>query len=372
MKVVFVVVEDKYFLMQRLNLAQSVKNLGHEVVVVSQDTGYSSRIIELGFKFVPMANKRAGRNPIYEFIGILELAKLYKELSPDLVHHVSIKPVLYGSIAAKLAGVKKVVNLVNGLGFVFSEEKSFKRSLFKILISLFYKIAFFNKSIKVIFQNPDDRNYFVSKGLINREKTYVILGSGVDMEQFSFAGEPGGRVQVLFCARMIWDKGIKYLVEASRILKNKGLEFDLNFVGSPDESNPQSLTESQLKDWNDQGLINYKGFQTNIPEVIKNNHIVVLPTFYREGVPLSLIESASVGRPIVTTDMPGCREIVQDNHNGFIVPIKDSRSIAEALEKLIISKDLRVNFGKKSRQLVENSFSKEIVNKKTLEVYNSF
>ena len=372
MKVLFVVVEDKYFLMQRLNLAMAVKAAGHDVMVASRKTELAQKIKDLGFGYVDTASDREGRNPLKELGTIFRLASIYKEHKPDLVHHISIKPVLYGSIAAKIAGVKKVVNLINGLGFVFAEAKSLKRTLFKIFISVFYKIALMGKSVKVIFQNPDDRDYFVQKKLISLSKTHVILGSGVDIDKFPKTSEPEGKVQIMFCARMIWDKGIEYLVEASRILKEKNLEFDLNFIGAPDDSNPQSVSESLLKKWHKEGLINYKGFQDNIPEIIKSNHIVVLPTFYREGVPLSLIEAASIGRPIVTTDMPGCREIVKNNQNGFIVPIKDAKGLANALEKLIVDSKLREKFGAVSRKMVEEVFCKEVVNSETLKVYESF
>jgi glycosyltransferase involved in cell wall biosynthesis len=371
-KVLFVVVEDKYFLIQRLNLALAVRDAGHKVVVASRKSELSQKIKDLGFEYIDTASAREGRNPLKELATILRLASIYRKLKPDLVHHISIKPVLYGSIAAKLAGVKRVVNLINGLGFVFAEDKSLKRSLFKVFISVFYKIALLGKSVKVIFQNPDDREYFVTKKLIPRNRTHVILGSGVDMDKFPYTLEPEGKVQIMFCARMIWDKGIKYLIEASKLLKEKGLDFDLNFIGAPDESNPQSVSESQLKSWDEQGLINYKGFQNNIPEIIKSHHIITLPTFYREGVPLSLIEAASIGRPIVTTDMPGCREIVKNEKNGFVVPIKDSTALANSLERLVIDKNLREQYGRESRRMVEDIFCKEVVNSKTLKVYDAF
>ncbi len=168
---------------------------------------------------------------------------------------------------------------------------------------------------------------------------------------------------------MLWDKGIGYLIDAIKILKSEGIEFSLNLAGEPDKSNPSHITLEQLKKWEDNGLIKYLGYCSDMVEIIRASDLVVLPTYYREGVPLSLIEAASVGKPIVTTDMPGCREIVVDGVNGFLVPVKDSVVLADQIREILLNKDLRVSFGQKSRERAIHLFAKEIVATRTIEIY---
>jgi glycosyltransferase involved in cell wall biosynthesis len=371
MKIIFVVVEDKAFLIQRLNTALAVRDAGHDVLVVSHRSERSKDIEELGFKYIDSGTDRTSMNPLKEVLSIYKLFKIYRKYKPDLVYHVSIKPVLYGSIAARAAGVRKIVNLINGLGYVFTEG-GLKKDFLRAFIVKFYRMALRSKKVKVIFQNPDDRNLFIENKILRPEQAEVILGSGVDTERFDFEEMPNEKVKILFVARMLWDKGIRFLIEAIRLLKQDGLEFEMLFAGEPDVLNPRSVPLKQLKEWEREGLIKYLGFQDDMPRLMRESHIVCLPTYYREGVPLSLIESASVGRAIVTTDMPGCREIVRDGVNGFIVPPKSSYELYKALKGVITNNELRESMGRESRKLVEESFSKEVVNRETLKVYNSF
>jgi len=373
MKVILVVVEYKYFLMQRLNLGIAIREAGYEVVVVAKNDGHSRDIETLGFRCINLETKREGRNPLSEILSIYNLFRIYKSEKPDVVHHISIKPVLYGSIAGKLARVPTIMNLINGLGFVFVEDSSFKRRFLRVFILSFYKISLWGKSVKVIFQNPDDQQFFINKKIINESQSTVILGSGVNTEVFiPVIDRPKNDViQILFCSRMIWDKGIQYLIEAIILLKEHGYQFDMNFVGAPDDSNPQSVSLAKIESWQENGLIKYHGFQKNVLGFLQKSDFIVLPTFYREGVPLSLIEAASTGLPIITTDMPGCREIVKNELNGFIVPIKDTLSLKSSMEKLLISEKLRTKYGAESRKRVVEFFAKEIVNKKTIEFYSN-
>jgi glycosyltransferase involved in cell wall biosynthesis len=371
MKIIFVVVEDKAFLIQRLNTALAVRDAGHEVLVVSHRSERSKDIEDLGFKYIDSGTDRTSMNPLREVFSIYNLFKIYRKYNPELVYHVSIKPVLYGSIAARAAGVKKIVNLVNGLGYVFTEG-GLKKDFLRAFIIRFYRMALSSKKVKVIFQNPDDKNLFVKNRILKPKQAEVILGSGVDTTRFSFQKMPNEKVKILFVARMLWDKGIRFLIEAIRLLKQDGLYFEMLFAGEPDNLNPRSVPLDLLREWEEEGLINYLGFQDDMPKLIRESHIVCLPTYYREGVPLSLIESASVGRAIVTTDMPGCREIVRDGVNGFIVPPKSSYELYKALKKVIVSEELRNQMGSESRKLVEEKFSKEVVNRETLKVYDSF
>jgi glycosyltransferase involved in cell wall biosynthesis len=371
MKVIFNVVEDKAFLIQRYNLGKFVKDQGNDVHVLSNKSSLSQEIINRGFGYIDSGLLRKGKNPFKELLAIFKFAKIFKNEKPDVVHNVSIKPVLYGSIAARIAKVPKVINLINGLGFVFVEDTSFTRKLFKNFILLFYKIALSSKRVKVIFQNPDDLNYFIENKIIKKEQAFLIRGSGVDTEKFNFISYPNSnKVKFLFCARMLWDKGITYLIEASRRLKEEGLEFELTFAGEPDESNPKSATLFDIKNWESEGLINYIGFQDNMPKHLNDHHVVVLPTYYREGVPLSLIEAASTARPIITTDMPGCREIVKDGINGILARPQNAEDLYNAMKFFIVNKNEIEVKGKNGRERVIDKFSKEIVNAATYKLYN--
>ena len=371
MKIVFVNVEDHMFLNQRLNLALAAQEAGFEVVVASNKSELHTTISAYGFKYVDTGNKREGKNIFSQLFSIYRLYKIFRYEKPDVVHNISIKPVIYGSIAARLSRVPKIVNLVNGLGYVFTQHKSFKRMAIKIAVIGLYRFALASKRIRVIFQNPDDRDYFISKKITCINNSYLILGSGVDTSFFSPSVKLSGnkKPMVLFFGRMLWDKGIGYLIEAKRILEEEGIDFTLTLVGEPDESNPSHINLDQLKKWEIDGLITFLGYCPDMVEIIRASDLVVLPTYYREGVPLSLIEAASVGKPIVTTDMPGCREIVVDRVNGFLVPVKDSVALADKIREILLDKELQVLFGEKSRERAIKLFAKEIVAKRTIEIY---
>jgi len=371
MKIIFINVEDHMFLNQRLNLALAAQKAGFEVIVASAKSDLHTDILGYGFKYVDTGNKREGKNVFSQISSIYRLYRIFRNEKPDIVHNTSIKPVIYGSIAARLSGVPKIVNLVNGLGYVFIEHKSVRRLVVKVLVKAMYRFALASRRISVIFQNPDDRDYFIDKKITSKNNSYLILGSGVDTDLFSPSSEDPIKhnLTVLFFGRMLWDKGIEYLIDATNILKSEGIEFTLNLAGEPDKSNPSHITLEQLKEWENNGLVNYLGYCSDMVEIIRASDLVVLPTYYREGVPLSLIEAASVGKPIVTTDMPGCREIVVDGVNGFLVPVKDSIALADKIREILLNKDLRVLFGRKSRERAIHLFAKEIVAKRTIEIY---
>lgn len=372
MKIVFVNVEDHMFLNQRLNLALAAKDAGFEVVIASRKSELCEEICSHGFKYIDTGNNRELGSLISEFASIYRLYKIFVQEQPDIVHNISIKPVIYGSLAARLAKVKKIVNLVNGLGYVFIGNASLKRWVLKTIVLKMYRFALSSKKVSVIFQNPDDLTYFINNKITSFQNSNLILGSGVDTEVFS----PGCQnseesvPKILFFGRMLWDKGVQYLIEAAIQLKSEGIEFTLNFAGEPDVANPSHISMAQLEKWQRDGLINYLGYCHDMVGVIRDSDLIVLPTHYPEGVPLSLIEAASIGKPIVTTDTPGCREIVQDGVNGFLVPIKDSAALANKIKILIKNKDLMSSFGEQSRRRTKKLFSKEIVNKKTLEIYH--
>ncbi len=371
MKIIFVNVEDHMFLNQRLNLALAAQKAGFEVVVASNKSALHTEIIGYGFKYIDTGSKRDSRNVFTQISSIYRLYQIFCNEQPSIIHNTSIKPVIYGSIAGRLSGVPKIVNLVNGLGYVFIEHKSVRRLIVKAVVKTMYRLALASRSISVIFQNPDDRDYFIDEKITSKNNSYLILGSGVDTDIFSPSSENPCKhdLTVLFFGRMLWDKGIEYLIDATKILKSEGIEFTLNLAGEPDKDNPSCIPLEQLKKWENDGLINYLGYCSDMVDIIRASDLVVLPTYYREGVPLSLIEAASVGKPIVTTDMPGCREIVVDGVNGFLVPVKDSVALADKIREILLNKDLRVSFGQKSRERAINVFAKEIVARRTIEIY---
>jgi glycosyltransferase involved in cell wall biosynthesis len=371
MKIIYVVVEDRDFLNQRLNLALAAKKAGHSVVIASNKSELSSKITDYGFSYRDTKISRKERNLFLELKAIIRLIRIFKQEKPDVVHNISIKPVLYGSIAARLSGIPKIVNLINGLGYVYTDSLSLKRRLLRYFISSFYFLALRFSGANVIFQNPDDRDYFLKKKLVSNKKSFVILGSGVDVSWFSPKKNwvDTGSPIILYCGRMLWEKGLLYLIDAVKKLKDDGLQFSLIFVGEPDPDNSGSIDLLDLYRWQNDGLVDYLGYHSDVLEIIRSSSIVVLPTYYREGIPLSLIESASVGKPIIATDMPGCREIVVNGSNGFLVPPRDSVAIYEKLKILILDGELRQKMGECSRSRAVRMFSKEIVNRETLALY---
>jgi glycosyltransferase involved in cell wall biosynthesis len=306
-----------------------------------------------------------------ELATLRDIADIYRRQKPDLVHHVSVKPVIYGSLAARIVSIPAAVNALAGLGFVFSSSRSQAR-----IIRWFVKLAFrwlLDRSNScVLLQNPDDQKMLTSSRLVHSENTRLIRGSGVDTKRFAPREEPiHPPVVMALVARMLRDKGIPEFVEASKSLKQQGLPIRAILVGIPDPENPTSIAKSQLEAWQSEGWVEWWGQRDDIPELWAQSHIAVLPSAYGEGVPMSLIEAAACGRPIVTTDTPGCREIVQDGVNGLLVPVNDPAALAESIRKLAVNAELRRQMGQQGRKLVEAQFSEEIVVAETLDLYRS-
>lgn len=362
------VTEDWYFLSHRLALAQAARAAGLQVMVATAPGRLGGTIRGLGFDFFPLRLRRNSMHPVRELLSIADLALLYRRTAPDLVHHVALKPVVYGSLAAKIARVPAFVNAITGLGYAFVDQGS-NRALLRRGILLACAVALHTKHSGVIFQNPDDRELFIKNGLVSEAQSHIILGSGVDSTLFHPTDEPSGPVVILLPARMIWDKGVGELVQATRILMTRNLEFKVLLAGKIDHCNPASLEESQLRAWEAEGLISWLGHVEDMFSLYAKCHIVCLPSHYREGVPLSLIEAASCGRPIVSTDTVGCREIVKHNFNGILVPPKDPSALAEALQQMILDSSHRREMGRNGRDMVLKNFDKEVIVRQTLDVY---
>ena len=369
-RILFVTNVDWFFISHRLVIAEEAQKKGFEVIVAAEDTGRSQEIRDKGIIFVNLSFSRSGTNPINEFRTILKFFKIYNDIKPDIVHHITLKPVIYGTIVAKLLKIKGVVNAISGLGYNFTKgRESFVQKAMLYIMSL----GFNRKNLVVIFQNKNDQDELISQGIIRSGNVIVrIKGSGVDLEKYHESNFPSfNRIKVLLPSRMLWDKGIKELRESSTILKemySNKVEFIL--AGLADEENKAGVTGSYLEDWDDGNYVRWIGYQKNMFDVYKNSHIVVLPS-YREGMPKALLEACAVGRAIITTNAIGCRETVDEGINGFKVPVANSIDLANALEKLINNHDLIKQIGHNSRLKAEKEFDVKNVVQKHIEIYNS-
>lgn len=368
MNKLFIIVNvDWFFLSHRKEIAVSALNGGYDVTIVAKDTGKASVIKNLGLKFIDLPMNSVGMNPLEEFRTLSFLYKLYKREKPDIVHHVGLKAILWGGLAAKQAKVNGVVNAISGLGVFFAEHN--KSVLSKVIIRLL-KYSHDRDGLYTIFQNNEDKDLFLKVGIVKESNVVFIKGSGVDLSIFNYVEEPfEGKIQVVLTARMIVDKGIFVLAEAAELLR-KEYQDKVQFLlcGGLDK-NPNAIKEEELKQVCDGTYILWLGYCSNVKEILEQSHIVVLPSYYKEGLPKSLIEATAIGRPIITTDSIGCRDTVIDQYNGFLIPIKDSKSLAAKLRILFNAADLRKRMGKNSRAYAEKYFSLDIVIEQHLETY---
>jgi glycosyltransferase involved in cell wall biosynthesis len=357
-----------YLYNHRISLARELKRRGVDLILLSPADEFAPILLEQGFDWRPISMTRQGLNPMIELATLFKLTRLYRQLQPDVAHHFTTKPVIYGSMAGRWASVPTIINAITGLGYLFAREGVFGKML-RLLAGLLYRLSLRGPSIKVIFQNQNDRTLFVDSGWARADQTFLIPGSGVDTEQFSSVEEPDSVPIVLLVGRMLWDKGVSEFVEAARMLKARGVEAEFRLVGGTDPGNPAAIPESMLKQWSQEGTIQWLGQQNNMSEVYANSSVVALPSNYREGVPRTLIEAAAVGRPLVASDIPGCRDIVKDGINGFLVPPKDAVQLAAAIEELLENPGLRRRMGQAGREMVMEKYSDEKILQATLALY---
>jgi glycosyltransferase involved in cell wall biosynthesis len=370
-KILFVANVDWFFISHRLVIAEEAKKNGFEVIVAAKDTGRSQEIIDKGIQFINLSFSRSGTNLIREFITLIKVFKIYYILRPDIVHHITLKPVIYGSLIAKVLKIKGVVNAISGLGYNFTEGR---KSLVQKVMLLILKFGFNRKNVVIIFQNENDQKELTELGVIHPSNLIVrIKGSGVDLEKFHESSFPSfDRIKILLPIRMLWDKGVKELREASDILNKKYYE-NVEFIlsGLADEDNKAGVPASYLNDWQDGNFVKWIGYQKNMVEVYQNSHIVVLPS-YREGMPKSLIEACAIGRAIITTNAIGCRECVDEGINGLKVPVKDAQSLANAIETLVNNPNRIIEMGKASRLKAKKEFDINFVLQIHSQIYNQY
>lgn len=364
-KVLFVVTEDWYFVSHRLALASAAQRAGYEVAVATREGKYAAAICASGIRLIPFQLARRAGSALSE---IISLWRLYRRERPDLVHHVAMKPVLYGAFAARLAGVPAQLNAVTGLGWLFTSSKGIAAGVVRAGVVRLLAIVLGRPRSLTVVQNPDDLAMLEHAGVPAR-RLRLIRGAGVDVEAFRpTGGLPSGPVCIVLAARMLWDKGVGEFVQAAHLLHAKGVRARFVLVGDPDPANPASVPESTLRAWHGARGVEWWSRHEDMPAVLRQAQIACLPS-YREGLPKSLLEAAACALPIVTTDTPGCRELVRDGENGLLVPVKNPTALADALEKLISDEGLRRRMGERSRQVAVKEFSQERVIEATLSVY---
>lgn len=394
-RLLFVVNTPEFFVSHRLPVAVAARERGWDVhlaaPVGSDDVGAEGpdrgptgsgggdgrvplrraaldRLEREGVPVHPVDFHRRGFHPVRDPVTVGELRRLYRRLRPDVVHHVTYKPIALGGIAARLAGVPAVVHAVPGFGHLATVE-GWTGRLRRRLMRAGYRLALGHDRMAAVFQNEHDRGLFLRLDLLDEDEAVLIPGSGVDLDRFRPASEPGGPPVVLFASRLLWTKGAGDFVEAARRLQADGVEARFLLAGRTDPGNPASVPAETVERWHREGPVEWLGHRDDMEEVMAASHVVCLPSRYGEGVPKVLLEGAAAGRPLVTTGTPGCRWAVRDGENGLLVSPGDPEALAAALRRLIEAPDLRRRMGEAGRRRAEADFAVEDVVRRHLELY---
>lgn len=369
-KLFIVVNQDFFFLSHRLPIGIAAKDAGYDVTIVSEDTGVSNKIREAGLKTIDLPINKAGTNIKDEIKLFIFLYKLFLREKPDIVHLVGLKTMLWGSIACRLAGIKAMVSAVCGLGVLFDEEHANSLMTHSILKAL--RVTHKKKRLAVIFQNNDDKAIFLNAKIMKEEQCAFTNGSGINLQNYNYTPEPTDElIKIIFTARMVEDKGTLVLIDAAKKLepKYKG-KVQFLLCGGLD-TNPNGITKEMLESKCDGDYIQWLGHRKDVLDLLKQSHIMAFPSWYREGLPKSVIEAEAIGRPVVTTDSVGCRDTVINGHNGIMVPIKDSEALATALKTLMDNPELRQTMGKNAREFAVKRFDIKDVVKVHMDVYDN-
>jgi glycosyltransferase involved in cell wall biosynthesis len=363
-KILFFVTEDWFVCSHWLPLMIGAKDAGFDVVVVTRTNRHAEMILQHGARVIPFEISRRGSNPFREFSTVLRLARIYRKEQPDIVHHIAMKPMLYGSLVAHLMRETHTVNWVAGMGWLFVSNN---RRAKLLQIAVRKMLGLLLRGTSVIVENKDDQAIISDLGVADQH-IHLVCGAGVDTLVYAPSPEPDGVPLVVLPARMLWDKGVEEFVDAARQLRQRGVKARFVLVGEPDEGNPASVPELQLAAWKNEGVVEWWGRREDMPRVYAQSHIVCLPS-YREGLPKTLLEAASCARPIVTTDVPGCRDVVRDGDNGLLVEARNATALANALARLLADPELRLRMGQRGRELVLDKFSQERIVGQVLALY---
>ena len=367
-KLLILVNVDWFLISHRLPLVLAAQKDGYEVHIACSFTNDYNRLTSLGFHLHELPISRAGLSVFSEIKIFIKILLLIKNIKPNQMHFISIKPIIYGGIASRLLGLKEFISSISGLGYIFT-AKTKVSILLKPIILFLYRLSLKNSDSLVIFQNSFDRDYFVKQKIVLLENSLLIPGSGVDLEKFVYTPEPQGEIIIMMVSRLLIDKGVYDFIEAASILKKESSSIKMVLVGGVDE-NPQSIKQYELDNWISEGLIDYWGFRDDIAEVMSKANVIVLPS-YREGLPKCLIEAAACSRATITTDVPGCRDAILPKKTGLLINVKDPQSLVRAIKTLESNQDLRVSMGREGRKLAENSFDINEVIRIHLNVYNN-
>jgi glycosyltransferase involved in cell wall biosynthesis len=366
-KLCFFVTEDWYFVSHRLPLAVAAKAAGYDVSVATRVRRHGDTIRAAGVRVIPFENARAGLNPLRELLTLVRLIRLWVRERPDIVHHVAMKPVLYGSIAARVAGTPRVVNALAGMGWLFTSSTGLARWLKP---AVRWALGRLLRRGVVLVQNQDDAQLLARLGVPARG-IVRIAGSGVDLQRFAPQPEPEGMPIVLLPSRLLWEKGVREFVAAATLIRQRGVRARFILAGEPDLANPSAVPASDIAAWVAAGIVEHAGWVEDMPAALAGSTIVCLPSFYGEGIPKSLIEAAAAGRAIVTTDTPGCREIVHHGDNGLLVPPRDAQALADALQNLLTDRQLRLQMAARGRARAEQEFGMDAIVHQTLALYSA-
>lgn len=368
-KLLIVVNDPKYFLSHRLPIALAAREKGYHVHVASIASLAADKIRAMGFSYYELPLERGGTNPFIELYSVVVFWRLLRKMRPDILHLVTLKPVLYGGISARFSPVGGVVAAVAGMGSVFVAN-GLRYKLLRVVVRTMYRFALGKRNLRVIFQNPEDRDAVIELSALPPEKAVLVRGSGVRISDYEMRPEPAGKVIVTFAGRLLRDKGILEFIEAARILKARGVDAVFQLAGDADPGNPSSLSIQELEALRSSGDVVLLGHRDDISEVFSASHVVVLPS-YREGLPKVLIEAAACGRAVVTSDVPGCRDAIEPDITGLLVPVRDSAALAQAIAKLINEPALREQMGIKGRELAEREFTIDQVVRSHMDIYCS-
>ena len=369
-RILFLISEDWYFWSHRAHVARAAQAAGYEVLVATRVSSFGERIEAAGFRLLPITVSRGAGNPFRELGTLRELVRLYRQHQPDIVHHVAVKNIFLGTLAARLARVPSVVNAFAGFGHLFTAN-GMKTRVMRGLLRTILRVTLNVPHMRVIVQNVEDGDELVHARIVQPEQVLLIRGAGVCTTTFKPQVPSADPPVVLLAARMLWSKGVGQFVEAARRLRSRGHNARFVLAGRVDEANPNHVPRAQLIKWRQEHDVEWLDHQDDMPQVLAAANIVCLPTFYGEGLPRVLLEAAACAKPLVTTDMRGCHDICRDGVNGFLIPPRDVGALAESLEKLLVNPALQRQMGDAGRAIVLRDFSDEQVVSQTLGIYQS-
>ena len=366
-KVIYFISEDWAFLNHRIEFAKKIQKKGYKIILVTNVTHYKNLIEKNKIEVIPIKIDRGSLNIRKSIKTIYKLSRIYNNVKPDIVHNFGLRQIIHGNIAAQLAGVKKTFNSIIGLGSIYVSSNIFLRSFITNLL----RFTLFFKNSKILIQNKDDYSFFKKKIWIKKNNLHFNTTSGINLKNYNVSREPKGKIIFLFASRILKDKGILELVQASKKLSEITKNFELHIAGNIDRQNPSSVSHEEVKSWEAFDYLKYIGYVKDINQLYKKVHVAVLPS-YREGLPKGLLEAAACGKPIITTDVPGCRDIVINGKNGIIVNSKSSEELFEAMKKMVLNKKIRVTMGKQGRNFIKKNFLLETSVKNLIHLYKSY